>query len=782
MSSPGSELRRVRSLIADLDGIVWEADAPSMTFTFVSEGASAILGYTPAEWLAEPSFWADRVHPEDRQRVVGRFVRTAASGGRFDLEYRLLAKDGTWVWVRDLGHAIAGTDGTLTSVRGLMVEITSRKVLEDEALDAEARFRRVVERLPAIVYLESVGADPGEPGRMLYVSPQVGSILGFSPEEWMADPVAWARQFHPEDRARVREEYERVERSGEPLRAEYRMYSRSGEVHWFRDEAVLVRDEAGVPRYWQGIMLDVTLEHELREREREQEARYRSLVEHIPAIVYRHAVNEGGSETVYISPHVMVTLGITPQAWLADPRAWLTLVHPDDRDAVVAEETRADGAGEPFAMEYRMVAVDGSVVWFRDEAQPVRDEEGTVLFWQGVMLDITARKEAESQLGEAEERYRALVEQSPAIVYIDPVEEGTTIYMSPQSEAILGYSPREWYADPDLWSKVVHPEDRESLRVVETGDARTSSTYRMIAKDGRTVWVTDRSTLMVDDEGRPRYWQGVLVDVTEQHRREELETDLERERLEAERLRAEDEMKTTFLQAVSHDLRTPLAAILGLAVTLERDDIDLDPAETHDMARRIATNARKLDGIVSDFLDLERLNRGVATPEFEPTDVGALVRELVANSELVQGRRLALDVAPLVVPVDGLMVERIVENLLGNAVKHTPGDSRIWVRIERADEGALLVVEDDGPGVPVDDRARIFEPFRQGRDASGGSGVGLALVARFAELHGGRAWLEERPGGGASFRVLLAWEPAPGPPPASEDQPTGTGSPADSQA
>jgi signal transduction histidine kinase len=125
------------------------------------------------------------------------------------------------------------------------------------------------------------------------------------------------------------------------------------------------------------------------------------------------------------------------------------------------------------------------------------------------------------------------------------------------------------------------------------------------------------------------------------------------------------------------------------------------------------------------------------------------------------------------------MVGRIVENLLGNTVKHTPGDSRIWVRLERREDGALLTVEDDGPGVPEDDRARIFEAFRQGSGAASGSGVGLALVARFAELHGGRAWVEERDGGGASFRVLFGWEPSAAPEPApapeeldaAEDQP-----------
>ena len=429
-----------------------------------------------------------------------------------------------------------------------------------------------------------------------------------------------------------------------------------------------------------------------------------------------------------------------------------------------------------------MIARDGRVRWFTDRAVLVYGPDGTPSYWQGVMLDITDRKRAEAERSEAEERYRVLVEQIPVVVYVDPVEEGPTIYMSPQSEAVLGYAPEEWYADPKLWSKIVHPEDHQRMQAEPETDAATASSYRVIAKDGRVVWVHDTSTLIRDEEGTARFWQGALVDVTEQHRRQDLERDLERQRDEADRLRAEDEMRMTFLQAVSHDLRTPLAAILGLAVTLERDDIDMPASETRDLARRIAQNARKLDALVSDFLDLERLRRGLAQPEFGPVDLGALVREIVANSELVAGRRLALDVAPLSVQADGAMVERIVDNLVGNAVKHTPGDSRIWVRLERTDEGALIVVEDDGPGVDPAERDRIFEAYRQGAHAAVGSGVGLALVATFAEVHGGRAWVEEREGGGASFRVLLAWDPPVSPDPPDEAQPTGTGSSAESQA
>jgi len=222
-------------------------------------------------------------------------------------------------------------------------------------------------------------------------------------------------------------------------------------------------------------------------------------------------------------------------------------------------------------------------------------------------------------------------------------------------------------------------------------------------------------------------------------------------------------MKNTFLQAVSHDLRTPLAAILGLAITLERRDVQLEAADAQDLARRIADNARRLDRLVTNLLDLDRLARGIVTPKLQPTDVGTLVRRVVAESDLIADSRLRTDIASVTIPVDAAKVERIVENLLANTVRHAPVSSTVWIGVREERDGVTILVEDDGPGIAPDLVESIFEPFRQGPDApqhSPGVGVGLTLVRRFAELHGGRAWVEGREGGGASFRVFLPAEPA----------------------
>lgn len=493
-------------------------------------------------------------------------------------------------------------------------------------------------------------------------------------------------------------------------------------------------------------------------------ARYRALVEQIPAITYTQVEDPSsptGFRDVYISPQTLPLLGYTAEEWQADPELWIRATHPADRDMVVEEDRRAARSSDRFRSEYRMVARDGHVVWFRDEAVLVEDPESGLRLWQGVMLDVTDEKIARREHRAAEARYQALVEQVPAIVYLAELgSEGSWLYVSPQIERILGYTAHEWLVHPNPFGKFVHPEDLpaalEAEEVAGQRDDHFRIEYRIKARDGRWVWILDEGVIIRDDEGNPLFIQGLMSDATERKRAEELlRGAYEREREAAEQLRSLDALKGTLLHTLSHDLKNPMTAIMTAAMTLDRMP-DMPEPERADMLAAMISRVRKMDRLLTDLLNLDRLDRGIVEPDRTPVDLAELVRGVIGEMEIPADRALEVAATPVVVPVDGPKAERIVENLLANAVAHTPPGTPIRVVVGPERDGAIVIVEDHGPGVPEAARASIFEPFRRGpRTTVQGTGIGLSLVARFAELHGGRAWVEDRAGGGASFRVFF---------------------------
>jgi PAS domain S-box-containing protein len=403
--------------------------------------------------------------------------------------------------------------------------------------------------------------------------------------------------------------------------------------------------------------------------------------------------------------------------------------------------------------------------WSAEQVATLIDLAGSALTQLRQRVDLAARGELQRRLAGVEASHQALLERLPGVVYtLGPEPPNEVLSISPQIEVLLGEPAADWIGESDIWKRLVHPDDADRVaaeceRTKRTGEP-FSAEYRMRTRDGQVRWVRDEAVLVHGGDGTPLFWQGILSDITATRLMSaRLAEAVDRERAAAEHLRAVDEMKTTFLQAVSHDLRTPLTTILGIALTLERGGGGGLPAEeAADLLHRLAANARKLDGLLGDLLDLDRLARGTLTPRRQPVDIAALTRRVVEDAGVNDEHAVVVDAPALRIAVDAPKVERIVENLVVNAAKHTTAGTTIWVRVQRQRDGVLLLVEDEGPGVPAQLREQVFQPFHTGHniaDHAPGSGIGLALVAQFAGLHGGRAWVQDRPGGGASFRVFL---------------------------
>jgi diguanylate cyclase (GGDEF)-like protein/PAS domain S-box-containing protein len=264
---------------------------------------------------------------------------------------------------------------------------------------------------------------------------------------------------------------------------------------------------------------------DLAERHRDLEARYRGIIDRLPAILYVDSVNDGDT-MVDVGPGIVELLGITPEEWLSTPEGWRDVLHPDDLERVIASSDRSVATGEAFREQYRAIHRDGREVWIREEAILVEDVHGVPQFWLGLMLDVTDSVRTERELRDARTKYGTLVEQIPAIVYVDVADDQmTTSYVSPQIEELLGVTPQEYIDNPDLWATHLHPEDRaQALATYLEGRATGepfSYEYRLISRSGRVLWFSDSAVVMHDEIGEPTHVHGVMLDITQRKEAEE---------------------------------------------------------------------------------------------------------------------------------------------------------------------------------------------------------------------------------------------------------------------
>ncbi len=338
-------------------------------------------------------------------------------------------------------------------------------------------------------------------------------------------------------------------------------------------------------------------------------------------------------------------------------------------------------------------------------------------------------------------------------------------YLNPAAVRTLDVTLEELAGDEDVAVQRTHPDDRDRLLAGRADPRRAAwpMQLRWALRNGAHVRLEVREIPIIGPDGDVIATLGIARNLSEQDRESlALRDALSREQQAVDELRAVDDLRQTFLRAVSHELRTPLAGVLGYAETLQQHRHRLPEDSVAQLVDRLVRNATRLRDLLDDLLDIDRLARGTLTAERRETDVAQTVLRAVELVGAPLGQ-IRVDVQPFTARIDAPKFERIVDNLVHNAVRHAGTAATVWVRLTREDPDLLLVVEDDGPGIAAELRERLFEPFEQGMvassDASPGTGLGLSLVRQFVALHGGSVRVDDRPEGGARFEVRMPLAP-----------------------
>jgi len=385
----------------------------------------------------------------------------------------------------------------------------------------------------------------------------------------------------------------------------------------------------------------------------------------------------------------------------------------------------------------------GEIHGVQGHKRPVSRDGGSVGF-QGVLVDVTVQKQAQGALKLSEKKYRTLVESSPdGILSVDP--RGCIIDCNSGICRLLGYTTEELKGTnirQVVAGKALEAVPSFSKQIDQHGFAEAE--LEMVHHDGRKIPVWAK---MVEVKGAKQDDFQILVYLRDMEERKKV-----------------DELKDQFIGLVSHELRTPLTVIMGAVNTALSEATHLSPEETRQLLEDAASESELLSHILENLLELSRSQADRLTLHLEPLKLEDVVQKTLNEARRHSSRhQFVMDLPKKIPPLraDRIRLERILHNLVENAVKYSPGGE---VRVSARQEGKNLViaVHDQGPGISPQDQARLFQLFWRTRqsetDFTNGVGLGLVVCRRLVEAHGGKIWLESKPGQGTTFFFTLPIE------------------------
>src|SRR5262249_39220524 len=578
---------------------------------FVSNNIIGLFGYTPAEYLEDPSFWRERVHPDDLARVEDE-ISTLFQNGTHAVEYRFRRKDGSYCWVNDEQHLTRGVDGKPLEIVGSWSDITTRKLAEEEKAKAHPRLSQLLTSSRAVIYSYRATGDLAP----TFVSQNITDWLGYEPHEYLENADFWRRCVHPDDFAAVEAESVQLFKKGRHT-VEYRFLRKDGAYCWVVDEQRLIRDEDGQPIEVIGSWGDITE----RKRAEEEAAAARDGIEHLlarsPAVIYSFKAS-GDHAPTFISQNVRDLLGYEREEYLNSVDFWRSRVHPQDSPRILRAYSRLFDE-QRLSSEYRFRKKDGSYCWISDDLQVLRNAAGNAIEVVGAWSDTTIRKQLGEALVAAQDRLVHLLSCAPAVIYsYKATGDFAPTFVSQNIGDWLGYEPREYLESADFWRRCVHPDDLaavESKAVQLFKEGRLTAEYRFRRKDGTYLWVIDEQRLIRDKDGQPTEVVGSWSDVTAP-REAEIAFRRSEQRLFDEiqdknrQLEMASQRKSQFVASMSHELRTPLNAIIGLSDMLVSNAARFGTEKAQEPLRRVLSAGKHLLGLINEVLDLSKIEAG----------------------------------------------------------------------------------------------------------------------------------------------------------------------------
>lgn len=729
---------RYRKLVNNIPGAVFRSRADkNRTMMYMSDNIKEITGYVASDFNDNSvQSYCSIVLPEDSHIACMENFQPGSSHLKYNLEYRIRSKSGDIRWINERGKIDTDGNGNAVFLDGVLIDITDRKNFETALIESEMSYRGLFDSVAEAIYIHDTD------GTFLDVNEGAVNMYGY-PKEFFIGKTPDAIS------AEGKNDFDEVNKSiikalnGEPQHIVFWGKRCNGEI--FPKEVRLNKGLYFGKNVLIAMANDITSRRLAEEGMRKSEEKYRTLTDHLPVGIYRSSV-EG--TILYANPALVNLLGYDNAEELLRIPVASIFSNPADRQLQLKKVI--DNEFE-FSSEIKFLTKSGYEIWVHDHTRAITDDSGNIIYFDGIIENITERKLAEEALKQSEERFRNLAENIPGTIYLCFNDKKfTMLYLNDEIENLTGYRKEEFLDQNISYSELCHPDDRPMIyQDINTALAERKSfhlTYRIKRRDNTWRWI-DEIGVGVFKEDQLQYLEGFLSDITiRKHAEEELLT--------------VSKLKSIGILAggIAHNFKNILAAM-----TLNVELAKLKPAKVNEYLEKVEKSINQASALATRF---QTFSKG-GEPIKDVVKIGPVIDEAesiaLSGSDVITRKSIPED--SWMVEMDAKQMNEVFMNLLLNAKEAMPGGGMITINVANTvitqfdktnfTPGRYLKISiiDEGTGISPKNLSNIFDPFFTTK--SDGHGLGLSTVHFIIQKHRGYIKVESIIDKGTIFEIYL---------------------------
>lgn len=728
---------RFTDILNHLDhSVVWEAETNPFKFNFVSQRSQFIVGHSGDEWISDAEVFFKLMPSEHRSLLENTLRDCITSFEDRRISHQIKNSDGNILWVQTGMHPKKMPDGSVR-IYGLTMDITSFKSIKEDFKKTQDQLNYIMANAPSHIYIKDL--------QKRYVLCNKETLKTMNQAEENVIGKTDTELFGEDVGKKIMQIDEQVLVSGKSIQIEETLEI-NGQDRIFLSLKFPLKDEKGNTYAICGISNDITDNKKAEEALKSSEERLALAMEGSGMGIWDWNLQRN---TLIWNENSAKILDYPFSETERDFTDFESRVHSEDKQMVAASLQQAIEEGRKFRKEFRIVLSSGKTRSILSIGHAIYDSNNNPCRMVGIILDITAKKRAEIELIESQQRLQSILDYSPSSIYLKDLEgkivlanqQFTKIFNRPLKD-IIGKTNFDLVpgdvAEAFLANDRIVIESKKALEVEESG----------VFEDGLHTYITAKFPIF-DSEGNIKYLGGISTDISE---RKEFEKSLQ----EAVRVREE------VLAIVSHDLRNPLGAMMVGASLIERKSPPDDFGQwVKAQAQKIHKAGQRMNALIEDLLSLAKLEAGHFTLMKSPHLASRIFDEAfdfaqttASAKNITVKRESNLGTATII--CDSLQILRVFNNLISNAVKFSPQDGTITLRAEKEGLKVRFSISDTGPGIADHHIANVFDRFWQAQGtAHKGTGLGLAIAKGIVESHGGSIEATSHFGEGATFSFIL---------------------------